>query len=104
MLTLLACVSSTAPPKTPVDTDADTDTDTDADTDTDTDADTDADTDTDTDTDTPVGTPWAPPPGTTWQWQLAGNPDLGLDVDMYDVDLFDTPSATSTRSTPTGRW
>ncbi len=36
---------------------------------------------------------WAPAPGTTWQWQLQGNIDTGFDVQMYDVDLFDTDQA-----------
>jgi hypothetical protein len=34
---------------------------------------------------------WKPVPGTSWQIQLSGNLDLSLDVQMYDVDLFDTP-------------
>lgn len=34
---------------------------------------------------------WQPPVGATWQWQLAGSPiDTSLNVDAYDVDLFDT--------------
>jgi len=39
---------------------------------------------------------WRPSPAEdlTWQWQINGKLDTGLDVDMYDVDLFDT-SATS---------
>ena len=65
----------------------DADSDTDADSDADTDADADTDSDTDTDTDPGI---WAPPTGTSWQWQLAGNPDLSLPVAVYDVDLFDT--------------
>ncbi len=28
--------------------------------------------------------------GTTWQWQLTGTLDTGLDVELYDIDLFDT--------------
>lgn len=36
---------------------------------------------------------WRPTPGTTWQWQLAGTIDTSFDVDMYDIDLFDTPQA-----------
>lgn len=36
---------------------------------------------------------WRPAPGTTWQWQLTGPIDRSLDVQMYDVDLFDTPEA-----------
>jgi hypothetical protein len=43
-----------------------------------------------------TGTPtsstvWSPPLGTTWQWQLSGNADLTLPVEVYDLDLFDTP-------------
>jgi len=37
---------------------------------------------------------WSPPPGTTWQWQLTGEIDTSYDVEMYDVDLFDTPIET----------
>jgi hypothetical protein len=38
---------------------------------------------------------WRPAPGTSWQWQLTGYPvDRSLDVDMYDIDLFDAPQAT----------
>ena len=34
---------------------------------------------------------WRPEPRTTWQWQLTGSPfDQWPDVQMYDVDLFDT--------------
>ena len=29
----------------------------------------------------------------TWQWQLQGDVDTSHDVDVYDVDLFDTPDA-----------
>jgi hypothetical protein len=34
-------------------------------------------------------TPWAPAPGVTWQWQIVGSVDTSLDVQMYDIDLFD---------------
>jgi hypothetical protein len=34
---------------------------------------------------------WQPAPGTTWQWQLDGVIDTSVDVEMYDVDLFETP-------------
>src|SRR4030067_2696679 len=37
---------------------------------------------------------WRPAPGTTWQWQLTGTIDTSFDVQMYDVDLFDTPQTT----------
>jgi hypothetical protein len=36
--------------------------------------------------------PWQSPPGTTWQWQLSGDIDVGLDVQMYDIDLFEAPA------------
>lgn len=36
---------------------------------------------------------WTPAPGTPWQWQLTGEVDTSLVVDMYDVDLFDTSDA-----------
>jgi hypothetical protein len=32
---------------------------------------------------------WQPSPGTSWQWQLTGNIDTSVDVQMYDIDLFD---------------
>jgi chitodextrinase len=37
---------------------------------------------------------WQPAPGTSWQWQLTGTIDTSIDVDMYDIDLFDTPKST----------
>jgi hypothetical protein len=30
----------------------------------------------------------------TWQWQLLGTVDTNLNVDMYDIDLFDVPIVT----------
>jgi hypothetical protein len=36
---------------------------------------------------------WQPRPGTSWQWQLSGELDTSLPVEMYDVDLFVTPDA-----------
>ncbi|MCB9688716.1 MAG: endo alpha-1,4 polygalactosaminidase [Alphaproteobacteria bacterium] len=41
-----------------------------------------------------VGPAWEPPTGTTWQWQLSGVLDTSVNVDMYDVDLFDTSTLT----------
>ena len=32
---------------------------------------------------------WEPVPGTSWQWQLSGETDPTLDVQMYDIDLFE---------------
>lgn len=37
---------------------------------------------------------WQPQPRVTWQWQLTGEIDAALDVQMYDVDLFATPAST----------
>lgn len=37
---------------------------------------------------------WPPTPGTSWQIQLRGTIDTAFDVDVYDLDLFDTPQAT----------
>jgi len=41
-----------------------------------------------------AGSVWAAKPGTSWQWQLTGTIDTTLDVQMYDIDLFETPQAT----------
>jgi hypothetical protein len=39
------------------------------------------------------GVIWQPSPGTTWQWQLSDTPvDLSLDVQVYDIDLFESDS------------
>lgn len=46
---------------------------------------------------------WAPPPGTTWQWQLTGTIDPSYDVEMYDVDLFDVDADTIERLHQDGR-
>jgi len=36
---------------------------------------------------------WSPAPGTTWQWQLSGVIDTSLNVQMVDIDLFETPQS-----------
>lgn len=38
---------------------------------------------------------WQPAPSQklTWQWHISGKLDTSYDVDMYDVDLFDTPAS-----------
>ena len=41
-----------------------------------------------------VPTIWVPKPGTTWQWQLNGTIDTSVNVDVYDIDLFDVPVKT----------
>jgi len=40
-----------------------------------------------------AGEVWQPAPGTSWQWQLSGQVDTSLDVQMYDVDLFEVSDA-----------
>ncbi|MCC6900216.1 MAG: endo alpha-1,4 polygalactosaminidase [Polyangiaceae bacterium] len=37
---------------------------------------------------------WSPAPGTTWQWQLSGGVDTGVDASMFDIDLFDVGATT----------
>lgn len=37
---------------------------------------------------------YQPPVASQWQWQLQGELNLGYDVTLYDVDLFDTSRAT----------
>ena len=37
---------------------------------------------------------WRPAPGSTWHWQLTGAIATGVDVQMYDIDLFDVPDTT----------
>ncbi|KAF1779226.1 Glycoside hydrolase superfamily [Phytophthora cactorum] len=37
---------------------------------------------------------WNATPDTSYQIQLSGTLDLYYDVDMYDIDMFDTPNAT----------
>ena len=45
---------------------------------------------------TPTGATeiWAPEPGLTLQWQLQGNLDTSIDVDVYNIDMFDNSAAT----------
>ncbi len=40
------------------------------------------------------GTWYQPETGSSWQIQLQGNPNTGYDVNLYDLDLFDTPGST----------
>ncbi|MEO0494033.1 MAG: endo alpha-1,4 polygalactosaminidase [Actinomycetota bacterium] len=40
------------------------------------------------------GEPWVPSLDDTWQWQLEDELNLSYDVDVYDIDLFDTPAST----------
>lgn len=41
----------------------------------------------------PGGEHWQPTPGTSWQIQYSGSIDTSVDVDMYDIDLFDSPQS-----------
>ena len=41
----------------------------------------------------PVGNRYRPGLGSTWQWQLSGRVNTGYDVEIYDIDLFDTDQA-----------
>lgn len=52
---------------------------------------------------TPPVDPPVPPPasgshvipvGATWQWQLSGTLDTGVDVEVFDLDLFDVSAST----------
>jgi len=37
---------------------------------------------------------WMPSVTDTWQWQLTGDIDTSYAVNVYDIDLFDTPQST----------
>jgi hypothetical protein len=37
---------------------------------------------------------WKPQSGDTWNWQLEGPTDTSFDVDVYDLDLYDTSKKT----------
>lgn len=38
---------------------------------------------------------WSPAPGALWQWQIDGETvDTSFEVEMYDIDLFETPEST----------
>jgi hypothetical protein len=49
------------------------------------------------------GTIWVPSPRTTWQWQLTGTVDESVDVEMIDIDLFDSSSALISRLETSGK-
>lgn len=36
---------------------------------------------------------WVPPQETSWQWQLSGKIKQSYDVDMYDIDMFETEAS-----------
>ena len=37
---------------------------------------------------------WKPKPETSWQWQLCGTINTTFNVQMYDIDLIETPAET----------
>ena len=41
-----------------------------------------------------IAVAWLPTVGVTWQWQLMGTIDQGVSAQMFDVDLFGTPTDT----------
>ena len=46
---------------------------------------------------------WQPKLGTTWHWQLTGSLDMNVNVQMYDIDLFDTSAQTIAQLQAKGR-
>lgn len=42
----------------------------------------------------PPASRWIPPPGTSWQIQFTGTLDTSVNVQAFDLDLFDTPAST----------
>ena len=40
------------------------------------------------------GAAWQPVASDTWQWQLVGTVNTSYNVQVYDIDLFDTPAST----------
>ncbi len=49
---------------------------------------------------TPV---WKPKLDTSWQWQLSGTLDTSIDVEMYDIDLFQNDAAVVAKLHAAGR-
>ena len=46
---------------------------------------------------------WIPQVSDTWQWQLRGTVDTKVNANVYDIDLFDTPTATISSLKDSGR-
>ncbi|MEU5951670.1 endo alpha-1,4 polygalactosaminidase [Streptomyces sp. NPDC047525] len=46
---------------------------------------------------------WRPRPGTTWQWQLNGRVDPGVNVPVYDIDGFENRASDVVRLHRDGR-
>lgn len=51
----------------------------------------------------PAGTHYQPGPGTTWQWQLSGTIDQSFNVQVYDIDMFDSSTTLITQLHNAGR-
>lgn len=49
------------------------------------------------------GERWTPTLADTWQWQLEGDLNLTYEVDVYDIDLFDTRASTIAELQAEGR-
>jgi len=47
---------------------------------------------------------WQPGVNTSWQWQLDGDIDTSFDVDMYDLDLFETDPSVLQKLKEDGRF
>lgn len=62
--------------------------------------------DTEVDPDIPPitsGAWYRPAVATTWQWQLQGEVNLGYDVALYELDLFETPASVISALKASGR-
>ncbi len=46
---------------------------------------------------------WEPSAGLTWQWQLTGTIDTTVDAQVFNIDLFDTPTSVVTTLRQAGR-
>ena len=46
---------------------------------------------------------WRPAPGSSWQWQLTGDLDLGVDAAVYELDAFSTDAGVVARLHAAGR-
>ncbi len=49
------------------------------------------------------GSWYRPAPGVRWQWQLQGAINTSYDVEIYDIDLFETPNASIQQLHDAGR-
>jgi hypothetical protein len=47
---------------------------------------------------------WRPTAGMTWQWQLSGKLDRGVDAQVYDVDAVETSAEDVAALHAAGRW